>query len=123
GYRDTVQSTAGTSAAAPAATINAGSLAYWNGIGYTTVNLSTTPSYSLSGLALDHTALVGIHTVEVKITAPSVAMGSVPTTTTSTTGCAAAYPTCKTDAQATIGSPISGSLTYQVLVDGVKVVD
>ena len=53
----------------------------------------------------------------------SVAMGSVPDTTTSTTGCAAAYPTCKTDVQATIGSPISGSLTYQVLVDGVKVVD
>ncbi len=123
GYRDTVQSTAGTSAAAPTATINAGSLAYWNGTGYTTVNLSTTPSYSLSGLALDHTALVGIHTVEVKITAPSVAMGSVPATTTSTTGCAAAYPTCKTDAQATIGSPISGSLTYEVWVDLIKVVD
>jgi type II secretory pathway pseudopilin PulG len=123
GYADTVQSTAGTSAAAPTATINAGSLAYWNGTGYTTVNLSTTPSYSLSELVLDHTALVGLNTVEVKITAPSVAMGSVPATTTLTTGCAAVYPTCKTDAQATIGSPISGSLTYQVWVDAVKVVD
>jgi type II secretory pathway pseudopilin PulG len=123
GYRDTVQSTAGTSAAAAAATINAGSLAYWNGTGYTTVNLATTPGYTLSGLLLDHTALVGIHTVEVKITGPSVSMGSVPATTFSTAGCAAAYPTCKTDAQATIGSPISGTLTYQVWVDLIKVVD
>ena len=123
GYRDTVQSTAGTSAAAPTATINAGSLAYWNGTGYTTVNLATTPGYALSGLLLDHTALVGLHTVEVKITAPSVSMGSVPATTTSTTGCAAAYPTCKTDAQATIGSPISGTLTYEIWVDLINVVD
>ena len=123
GYRDTVQSTAGTSAAAPTATIDAGSLSYWNGTGYTIVNLMTTPSYSLSGLALDHTALVGVHTVEVRIAAPSLSMGSVPATTFSTTGCAAAFTTCKTSAQATIGSPISGSLTYEVWVDLVKVVD
>ncbi len=123
GYRDTVQSTAGTSAAAPAATVDAGSLSYWNGTGYTTVNLATTPGYSLSGLVLDRTALVGVHTVEVKITAPSLAMGSVPATTFSTTGCSASYPTCKKEAQATIGSPVLGTLTYEVWVDLVKVVD
>ena len=123
GYRDTVQSTAGTSAAAPAATVDAGSLSYWNGTGYTTVNLATTPGYSLSGLVLDRTALVGVHGVEVKITAPSLAMGSVPATTFSTTGCSATYPTCKKEAQATIGSPVLGTLTYEVWVDLVKVVD
>ena len=123
GYTDTVQSTAGTSAAAPTATIGAGSLAYWNGTGYTTVNLATTPGYTLSGLLLDYTTVVGANAVEVKITAPAVSMGSVPATTTSTTGCAAAFSTCKTDAQATIGSPISGSLTYEVWVDAVKFVD
>ena len=123
GYRDTVQSTAGTSAAVPTATIDAGSLSYWNGTGYTTVNLATTPSYSLSGLVLDHTATVGLSVVEVKITAPALSMGSVPATNFVTTGCAAAYTTCKTDAQATIGSPISGTLTYEVWVNLVKVVD
>jgi len=123
GYRDTAQSTAGTSAATPSATIDAGSLAYWNGTGYTTVDLTTTPAYSLSGLLLDHTAAVGTSSVEVKITAPAVSMGSVPATTVSTTGCSASYPTCKTDAQATVGSPISGTLTYEVWVDAVKVVD
>jgi type II secretory pathway pseudopilin PulG len=123
GYQDTVQSTAGTSAAAPTATIDAGSLEYWNGTGYTTVNLATTPGYSVTGLVLDHTRLVGLSVVEVKITAPSLSMGSVPATTFSTTGCAAAYTMCKTDAQATIGSPVSGTLTYEVWVDLVKVVD
>ena len=77
----------------------------------------------MSGLLLDHTALVGASSVEVKISAPSVAMGSVPATTTSTTGCSVAFTTCKTAAQATIGSPISGTLTYEVWVDAVKVVD
>ena len=123
GYRDTVESTAGTSPAAPTATINAGSLSYWNGTGYSSVNLTTTPGYSLSGLQLDHTTAVGLHAVEVKISAPSLAMGSVPTSTSSATGCPAGFPTCKTEAQASVGSPISGTLTYEVWVDLVKVVD
>ena len=103
GYHDTVAIDGRDDGAAPTATINAGSLAYWNGTGYTTVNLATTPGYNLSGLLLDRTALVGVHVVEVKPTAPSVAMGSVPATTTSTTGCTTAFPTCKTAAQSTIG--------------------
>ncbi len=123
GYRDTVVSTAGSSAAAPAATINAGSLSYWNGTGYSVVNLTTTPGYSLSGLLLDHTTTVGAHAVEVRIAAPSLAMASVPTSTSSATGCPGGFPTCKTQAQATVGSPVSGTLTYEVWVDAVQVVN
>jgi type II secretory pathway pseudopilin PulG len=123
GYSDTVVSTAGTSAAAPSATISAGTLKYWNGDGYSTVNLATTPGYSLSNLVFDHTTTVGAHTVQVRIEAPALHMGSVPSTTSSTTGCPGGYPTCKTQAQATIGSPVSGTLTYQVWVDMVPVVD
>jgi hypothetical protein len=123
-YRDTVVSTAGTSAAAPTATINSGSLSYWNGTGYTSVDLITTPGYALSGLELDHTTNVGINIVSVRIAADSLAMGSVPTTSSSTTGCdLVTYPSCKTEAQASVGSPVSGTITYEVWVDLVKVVD
>ena len=124
-YRDTVVSTAGTSAAAPSAAINLGLLSYWNGLGYTVVNLTTTPGYSLSGILLDHTTLSGGHTVRVRMASDDpITMGSVPTTTTSTTGCnLVTFPTCKTESLATIGSPISGSFTYEVWVDGTRVVD
>ena len=127
-YRDTVVSTAGTSADAPSAgtsaTINSGSLSYWNGTGYTSVNLTTTPGYALSGLELDHTTNVGLSIVNVRIAADSLAMGSVPTTSSSTTGCdLVTYPSCKTEAQASVGSPVSGTITYEVWVDLVKVVD
>jgi type II secretory pathway pseudopilin PulG len=124
GYRDTVVSTAGTSAAAPSATINSGSLSYWNGTGYTSVNLATTPGYQLTNLLLDRTTTVSLHTVEVRIAADSISMGSVPSTSTSTTGCnLGTYPTCKTQANASVGSPVSGTLTYEVWVDFVQVVD
>ena len=123
GYRDTVQSTAGTSAADALGDDRRRIARLLERHGLHDRDLTTTPAYSLSGLLLDHTAAVGTSSVEVKITAPSVSMGSVPATTVSTTGCSASYPTCKTDAQATVGSPISGTLTYEVWVDAVKVVD
>jgi len=124
-YRDTGQTTAGTSAAAPTATINSGTISYWNGTGYTSVNLVTTPGYSLSNVELDHTTSVGASTVRVRIESQDpLAMGSVPATSLSTTGCnLMTFPSCKTTAEATVGSPLSGSLTYQVWVDGVQVVD
>jgi hypothetical protein len=126
-YRDTVVSTAGTSAAAPTATINSGTISYWNGAGYSTVDLTTTPGYSLSGLLLDHSVLLSGHTVRVEIASDPdapIQMASVPTTSSSTTGCnLTTYPTCKTQAQATVGSPVFGALTYRVSVDGIQVVD
>ena len=124
-YRDTVTSTAGSSAAAPSTTINTGILSYWNGLGYSTVNLAGTPGYSLPGVQVDHTTLVGFQTVRVRIaTDGPIEMSSVPETATSTTGCnLVTYPTCKTTTQATIGSPVYGTFTYDVWVGGVQVVD
>jgi hypothetical protein len=53
-----------------------------------------------------------------------IQMASVPATTTSTTGCnLVTYPTCKTQAQATVGSPVSGDFLYEVWVDGNRLVD
>ena len=119
-YQDTVVTTAGTSAAAPTATINGGSLAYWNGSGYTTVNLTTTPAYALSNLLLDRSTSISGHTVEVKIAADSLAMEQVPTTSTTPTGSGSIT---RTETKATIGSPIIGTFTYQVWVDGSQVVN
>jgi len=123
GYRDTVQSTAGTNAAAPFATVNAGTLGYWDGTGYTTVNLTTASgqAYALSNLLLDHTTTVGASTVQVRIASvDTIEMESPPTTTSTPSG---GGTTLRNETQATIGSPVLGSITYQVWVDGSQVVD
>ena len=119
-YQDTVVTTAGTSASVPTATINSGSLSYWNGTGYTTVALASNPSYALSNLLVDRSTSVSGHTVEVKVAADSVAMEQVPTTSTTPTGSGSIT---RTETKAAIGSPILGTFSYQVLVDGSLVVD
>jgi type II secretory pathway pseudopilin PulG len=119
-YQDTVVSTAGTSAAAPSATINGGTLSYWNGTGYTSVALATTPAYALSNLVVDRSTTVSGHTVEVKVATDSLSMEQVPTTSTTPTGSGSIT---RTETNASIGSPILGTFTYEVWVDGGQVVD
>ena len=128
-YADSVSTAAGTSAADPETSM-AGTITYWDGAGYATVDLAGTPEYSLSGLELLHQADVTdsnsvVHQVEVRIaTVESMSMGSVPATSVSTTDCdLGIHPTCKTEARATVGSPIIGSLTYEIWVDGAQTVD
>jgi type II secretory pathway pseudopilin PulG len=121
GYQDTVVSTAGTGAAAPTATINAGTLSYWNGLAYTSVNLSTTPAYSLSGLLLDHTTLTAdLHTVRVRIATDSLEMESVPTVSSTPSGGGSIL---RNETEATVGSPMLGTFTYEMWIDGSEVVD
>jgi hypothetical protein len=120
-YHDTMVSTAGTSATAPTATVDAGTLSYWNGTGYTSVNLATTPAYSLSGLVLDHTATVGVDVVRVRIgSSGSIAMQSIPTATSTPSGGGSIV---RNIAEATVGSPVFGTFDYEIWVDGVQVVD
>jgi hypothetical protein len=120
-YHDTVVSTAGTSAAVPTATVDAGTLSYWSGAGYTSVNLATTPAYSLSGLVLDHTTTVGLDTVRVRIgSSGTVSMQTVPTVTSTPAGSGSIL---RNIAQATVGSPVFGTVDYEVWVNGVQVVD
>jgi hypothetical protein len=69
---------------------------------------------------LDYTTTVGGHGVEVKIATDSVTMEQVPTTSTTPTGSGSIT---RTETQATVGSPMQGSFTYQVWVDGSQVVD
>jgi type II secretory pathway pseudopilin PulG len=120
-YHDTVVSTAGTSAAAPTATINAGTLSYWNGTGYTSVNLATTPAYSLSGLVVDRTTTLGLDIVRVRIgSSGTIAMQTVPTVTSAPSGSGSIL---RNSTQATVGSPVFGTLDYEIWVDGAQVVD
>jgi type II secretory pathway pseudopilin PulG len=126
GYTDTVTTAAGTSAADPSTSI-AGTLSYWNGSGYSTVDLANTPEYTLSNLELVHQADVAdanglVHQIGIRIaTVDSISMGSVPTTSESGDDCPAAG--CTTEARATVGSPIIGSLTYELWIDGAQVVN
>ncbi len=129
GYTDTVTTAAGTSAVDPTTSI-AGSLSYWNGTGYSTVDLADTPGYTLSNLELVHQADVvdanGLtHQIQIRIaTLDSISMGSVPATSVSSTGCdLTTHAACKTEARATVGSPIIGSLTYELWIDGGQVVN
>lgn len=119
-YHDTVVSTAGSSAAAPSATISTGTLSYWNGTGYSSVNLATTPSYTLKNLLLDYTSSISGHGVEVRIFADTVAMEQVPTSSSTPSGSGSIT---RTETEASVGSPMLGSFTYQVWVDGTSVVD
>jgi hypothetical protein len=120
-YRDTVVSTAGTSAAAPTATVGAGTLSYWNGTGYTGVNLATTPGYSLSGLVVDHSTTVGASTVRVRIASSgTISMQTIPTVTSTPSGGGSIV---RNIAQATVGSPVFGTFDYEIWVDGAQVVD
>lgn len=126
GYSDAVATAAGTSAADPTTSI-AGTLSYWSGGGYSTVDLGATPEYSLSNLEFIHVADVadanGVpHQIQIRIaTVDSISMGSVPATSKSSEGCPAGG--CTTEARATVGSPIIGSLTYELWIDGVQIVD
>ena len=126
GYGDAVATAAGTSAADPTTSI-AGTLSYWSGGGYSTVDLGATPEYSLSNLEFIHVADVadanGVpHQIQIRIaTVDSISMGSVPATSESSEGCPAGG--CTTEARATVGSPIIGSLTYELWIDGAQIAD
>lgn len=121
GYTDTIQATAGTNAAAPTATIGGGTLSYWNGTGYSSVSLSSTPTYALSGLQLDHTTLtLDGHTVQIRIEALTLEMESVPAVSSTPSGSGSIV---RNEAKGTIGSPVLGDFTYEIWVDGAQVVD
>jgi hypothetical protein len=91
------------------------------------VDLGATPEYSLSNLELVHVADVADansvpHQIQIRIaTVDSISMGSVPATSESGEGCPAGG--CTTEARATVGSPIIGSFTYELWIDGAQIVD
>ncbi len=134
GYNDTVVATTGSSASAPTATINGGTISYWNGTGYTTINLATTPGYSLSGWSQSVSGSLGSPPKTVTATlsnsstatcptgtsATPVTMSSQPATTATPSGAGSIQ---RTSAQATVGSPVSGTFCYLVKIQNSVVVN
>jgi type II secretory pathway pseudopilin PulG len=125
GYHDKVFATAGTSAAAPTATISAGSLKYWNGSGYTTKDLTTTGTngrdYSVSTFDQSVTGTISGQTVVVRLqlsAGATLKMASVPTTSSTPSGSGSIT---RTNVTSTIGSPVSGTFTYTVTINGNQV--
>ncbi len=117
GYHDRAFAVAGTSAAAPSATISAGSLKYWNGSGYTTVDLTTGAgqNYGVSGYDRTVSGTVNGHAVSVRLQSALFKMASVPATTSSPSGSGSILRNTVTS---TIGSPVFGTFTYTVTIDG-----
>lgn len=117
GYADTATATAGTSAAAPTASVTGGTITYWNGSnGYLTSSASAGGTLSIS---MTRTVSISGQTVVVSMsgtTHPS----SAPTTTSTPLGAGAIT---RTDTSATVGSPISGTFTYTVTINGSTVVN
>jgi type II secretory pathway pseudopilin PulG len=127
GYHDRVQAIGGTNAAAPTTTISAGTLKYWNGVNYTSINLTTSgptgSNYSVPSFDQPILATVGGHVVIVRMrlaTGSQLKMAGVPTTASTPPG---AGSITRTSVQSTIGSPVSGTLLYTISVDGTTVVD
>jgi prepilin-type N-terminal cleavage/methylation domain-containing protein len=126
GYHDRVFASSGTSASTTTAAISAGTLKYWNGTGYTTITLTgggaSGYGYSVPGYDQTVTSTVSGHTVDVRFrlsTGSPFAMGSQPTTATTSCG---AGP-CVSSATATVGSPIAATFIYSVTIDGSTVVN
>jgi type II secretory pathway pseudopilin PulG len=126
GYSDTVQATAGSSAAAPTATINAGSLKYWTGTNaaatQTTVTLATTPGYTIPA---SWSSSIGCKASGKTVTASMavtgvVSMASQPTTSSTPSGSGSIL---RNDVTATIGSPVYGTFTYTIVAQEETVVN
>jgi prepilin-type N-terminal cleavage/methylation domain-containing protein len=125
-YSDTVQATAGSTAAAPTATINSGTLSYWPNAAITSastavsVNIATTPNYSITSgwtSSVACTKSSGAANTRGTMTASltfvgAVAMGSQPTTSSTPAG---AGSILRNDTTATIGSPVYGQFEYKVV--------
>jgi len=114
GYQATAQSEAGTNSTAPTRSISAGQVQYWNGTGYSSVNI-TTAGASLTIPAFTYAKTNGGgDLITVQMTA-SLTIGASPATTqTFLTG----STTTRTLARAILGSPLSGTITYNLLRNG-----
>ncbi len=125
-YSDTVVATAGSTAAAPTATINGGTLSYWPNATLTSastassVTIATTPNYSIASgwtSTVSCTKNSGAANTRGTMTASlsfvgAVGMGSQPATSSSPAG---AGSILRNDTTATIGSPVYGQFEFKVV--------
>jgi type II secretory pathway pseudopilin PulG len=114
-YSDTVTAIAGSTAGDPVATITSGMLSYYNGSGYTTVNLATTPTYSIpSSWTQTVQQTNGAKKITVTMATTGIAMGSQPSKTSSPSGSGSIL---RNDVTSSIGSPMSGQFSYSLAMN------
>jgi type II secretory pathway pseudopilin PulG len=114
-YADTATASGGANnASAPAGSVTGGSLAYWNGSGYTPLNAaSLATAGSIPFTAASVTRTISGHTVVVGISGTAT-KGGVATTSTGGSG-------TYTAAKATVGPPVTATLAYTITIDGTTV--
>lgn len=115
GYSDTATASAGTGTSAPSATINGGTIEYWTGSGYQTMEVpSTTTTVPFTTLVATDT--VGSTPVEITISGSIQAGGVVPSDPDAGSAeCSATPDDCtRTSAQADVSPPLVGNLDYVV---------
>jgi hypothetical protein len=122
-YADTVTATAGSSAAAPSASITSGTLKVWNGSSYDTFDLTangaTGRDYSFGSYSESMTDTVDGQTVTAQLESTNgFAMASVPATTSTPSGGGSIL---RNEVQSTVGSPVFGSFLYTIKVGVVTV--
>jgi hypothetical protein len=117
GYSATATAEAGLGTVAPTATISAGNVLVWNGTGYTTVPVTAAGVEELAITPVDHTATTsGGVSVRVEISG-SLSIEPSTISETITTGSE------RSAAEAILGSPVSGTISYRVTRDGVVQAD
>lgn len=114
GYSDRASAEAGTGAGAPAAQVTGGSISYWTGSGYATMAPGSQPStIPVAGLTIEDPASYGA-VLKITMTA-SLSTGGT-SVVDPAAGCAS--PCTRTQATATVGSPITGYINYTVSYGG-----
>jgi hypothetical protein len=115
GYADTVTAEAGINASAATASSSAVSFRFWNGAGYTLV-----PWASAMGTTVSSSLSVSTGTVTINVSA-NVGVGNVTSLSSPAATCmgSLALP-CRTRAEATLSSPLRGTVNYDVRVLGVS---
>jgi type II secretory pathway pseudopilin PulG len=115
GYQDTISAQAGSSAAAPTATVNSGTLYYWNGTGYSSV--TATAGIPYADMFLSET--IGGHNVEVYLETDTFSPAAASVTSSPSGG----GSITRNDVSATVLPPMRGTIYYTIWVDGAVVVD
>jgi len=116
-FADSVKAEAGVGSSAPAASITGGSISYWNGTSYSTLNLvgsSTATAIATAAVHLSDVISNG-STLTIDITA-QLSTGGTVVTDTPPAGCSTICT--RTTASAQSNSPITGQVTYVVTYGG-----
>jgi hypothetical protein len=121
GFADSVSTEAGIGAGLPKATISAGTISYFNGTGYSTMDLTGSAGSTPTAIPLG-TSGNGVHVSDTAVLGALLQIDV--TASLSTGGRAVSDPAAcpgactRTQASSTSNSPITGSFTYQVTYAG-----